>query len=602
MVTFLQEVTAGFGRLLTGYRLLRLQRRVEAVLVTDRAVLVFGTERARTEAAAVELADFHEGCRGVPVLPVVLVAGALVVAQRPLPFAGASRPLLCTRLQLPGLLEQVRRFPSVPEFDPAGWEAARYRPVPGLIEAACRLYAGHDVAALLEVTGGRGDLERTRAAVSEAVGAARAAGRKVVVFVTGAPGAGKTLCGLDLVFSGFAEAVFLTANPALLQVLRAALLRDAVSRGMAGRAARQRVKAVIQPLHEMRDAYLGSEAAPPERLLVIDEAQRCWTAAYALRKTRNRVQRLLASEPALLLESMGRHQGWCAVVCLIGSGQEIHAGEGGLAAWGEALVERPEWGVVAPPGGSEDKRQRLPALPGLVELPALHLGEAVRAWRMPRSVAWVEAVLANRPEAARRIAMEPLPFRLTRSLAAMRGALRAQVLAERPQRAGLLASSGARRLRAEGVGGLLWHQDEDAVASWFLDAWPDIRSSDALEVAGTEFGVQGLELDHTGLCWDLDLARTGDGAGWQTQAFRGTKWTAPKGEEDLSNRLNAYRVLMTRARRSCVVWVPEGDAWDGTRDPGRYDAVAAFLSECGMLPLELELRAPQVAVPEAVLL
>ena len=208
------------------------------------------------------------------------------------------------------------------------------------------------------------------------------------------------------------------------------------------------------------------------------------------------------------------------------------------------------------------------------------------AWRAPAMVAWIDAVLANDATSARRLAADGLPVRLTRSLSTMRAALRSEIAGHPHRRIGLVASSGAKRLRAEGLGGLLWHQDEDAIARWFLEPWPDIRSSDALEVAGTEFGVQGLELDHVGLCWDGDLVRTQDGTAWQARAFRGTGWTLPGDPETLSNRLNAYRVLLTRARQSTIFWVPPGDLTDTTRDPARYDAIAFYLQSCGATRLD----------------
>lgn len=581
------------------YSIPRLGRRIEHVLVTDRAVLVFGAE---AEAAAIDLADFHEGCRNVPVIPVIMVPGERVVLQRPLPFAGAARPVRCTPLLLPLLLEQVAAFPPVPGFDPACWAKAAYRPVPGLIDAACRLYARHDVAALLLTNSVRGDLVRTQAAIRTALAEAQAQAAKLVVFVTGAPGAGKTLCGLDLAFAPNSGAVFLTGNPALLHVLRAALVRDAAARGLAAPAARQRVEACVQALHHVRDHHLAIAGPPAERIWVIDEAQRCWTEPYARRKTQNRAQPLQASEPATLLDAMARHEGFAAIVCLLGGGQEIHAGEGGLAAWGQALAARPAWCAIAPNAAlrAQDPRQRLAAEPGLHLDPRLHLGAAVRAWRSPRLVRWVGAVLAGDATAARAAAHD-IPVRITRSLAHMQATLRATRTGRaKAASAGLVASSAARRLRAEGLGGLLWHQDEDAVASWFLEPWPDIRSADALEVAGTEFGVQGLELDHVGLCWDLDLVR--ERGAWMARAFRATAWTVPRDPEALSNRLNAYRVLLTRARRSTIIWVPRGDAQDPTRPPDRYDAIAAFLAECGALPLDPAGGSVEPAMPEPMLL
>ncbi len=615
LLPLLRSLTRPGWALLPDLHLPRLQRRIEAVLVMPGAVLVFGTVRSVVEAAALDLADFHAGCRHAPVLPIHLVQGERVVAQRPLPFPGAAPPIACTRLLLPGLLDHVARLPPVPGLVPERWAQAPYRPVPGLMEAACHLYARHDVARLLLAGAAHHDLVRTRAAVDAVLTHAEATGTRHILFVTGAPGAGKTLCGLDTAFTRGtpgpkgtgARAAFLTGNPALLHVLRAALVRDAAARGLVARAARQRIEAVIQPLHAFRDQHVPSPAPPPDRVLVIDEAQRCWTADYAIRKSRNRPVPLADSEPALILDIMARTPGWSAIVCLLGGGQEIHAGEGGLANWGQALETRPAWHTHAPPAAlqSSDPRQHLVPTPRLQLDPDLHLGSPLRAYRAPQLVRWVDAVLAGTPQAARRLAGPALPVRLTRSLAAMRDALTRR----HPRRCGLLASTGARRLRAEGLGEQLWHQDEDAVARWFLGTWPDIRSAEALETAGTEFGVQGLELEHVGLCWDLDLVRATHAGteSWQARAFRATAWTVPRSAETLSNRLNAYRVLLTRARQSLIIWVPEGDSRDPTRDPAQYDAVAAYLGHCGVPPLEPGLddsaaSADHPAMPEPVLL
>ena len=600
---------------LLNYRLLRLGRRVDAVLVTPGAVLAFRivmdasrfrpADRAAVEDAALDLADFHGGCRRMPVIPVLVVPnGDRPRGSRPLPLLGAAPVVEATRLLLPGLLRDIAQgFPAVPGAPPpSSWAAAPYRPVPGLMEAACLLYARHDVTALLLAQAGRGGLARTAAAVAEAVGRAQANGRNCVVFVTGQPGAGKTLCGLDLAFA-HPGTVFLTGNPTLVHVLREALVRDAAGRGMARRAAQQRMEGAIQALPRFRDHHVREPAAPPERVLVIDEAQRCWTAAHAVSKTRNRPVPLATSEAGHLLDIMARRRDGAVIVCLLGGGQEIHDGEGGIAEWGRALAARPAWHVVAPSDAmrAEDPRQRLPPGPAVAVDDRLHLGQPVRSVHAPAAAAWVGAVLSNQPLQANGIAqaMGNLPFRLTRSLGAMRRALHGRGT----RQAGLLASSHARRLRAEGLGSVLPHQDEDAVARWFLDRWPDIRSADALETVATEFCVQGLELDHAGVCWDADLVRTVDRAGWQARNLRGAAWTLLSRTEGVSNRLNAYRVLLTRARFSTVVWVPEGAARDTTRDPARYDAVAGYLLECGIIPLDdASATAEDAAMPEPMLL
>ena len=491
---------------LLNYRLLRLSRRVDAILVTPGAVVVFRiamevsrfrpADRVAVEDAALDLADFHGGCYRMPVIPVLVVPnGDRPRGSRPLPLLGAAPTVETTRLLLPGLLRDIAQgFPAVPDAPPpSSWATAPYRPVPALVEAACLLYARHDVTALTLAQAGRGGLARTAAAVAEAVGRAEADGQNCVVFVTGQPGAGKTLCGLDLAFAR-PGAAFLTGNPTLVHVLREALVRDAAGRGMARRAAQQRMEGVIQALPRFRDHHVREPGPPPERVLVIDEAQRCWTAAHAVGKTRNRPVPLATSEAGHLLDIMARRRGGSVVVCLLGGGQEIHDGEGGIAEWGRALAERPAWRAVVPSDAmrAEDPRQRLLPSPALTIDDRLHLGQPVRSVHAPSVAAWVAAVLSNQPLQAQEIAraMGGLPFRLTRSLDAMRRALHGRGT----RQSGLLASSHARRLRAEGLGSVLPHQDEDAVARWFLDRWPDIRSADALEVVATEFCVQGLEL------------------------------------------------------------------------------------------------------------
>ncbi len=598
----LQGIGPGW-RVFRDVRLLRLGRHMDAVLVSDRAVVVLRVadrgfrdgDRAAVEDAALDLADFHAGCRDAPVLPVVVVPnGAHASGIRPLPLPGVSSVIETTRLLLPGLLREVlARYPGA-GIDPATWSAAAYRPVPALLEAACLMYRRHDVVALTLARAGRTDLAATIAAARSAIGAP---GHRVV-FVTGAPGAGKTLCGLDLAFTpGDGGAAFLTGNPTLVHVLREALARDAAHRGADRRAARHRMRGVVQALPAFRDHYLATADPPPERVVVIDEAQRCWTRDHAVAKTLKRAIPLTESEPGHLLDIMGRHPS-AAIICLIGGGQEIHAGEGGLATWGEALAARPYWHVSAPPDPAmDDPRQRL-GLPGALAIPALHLPIAARSIHAPSLTAWVAAVLANDAAAAIAIARawDAPPIRITRSLPAMRQALRS-----RGQRqAGLVASSGARRLRAEGLGSTLDHQDEDAVAQWFLHRWPDIRSADALETAATEFSIQGLELDYVGVCWDADLVHRG---AWLARKFRGTAWTALHRADDGSNRVNAYRVLLTRARHATVIWIPRGDARDPTRSPTDYDATAAFLERCGAPPLdEAASVRDDPAVPQAPLL
>ncbi|MFC7554046.1 DNA/RNA helicase domain-containing protein [Pseudoroseomonas wenyumeiae] len=361
---------------------------------------------------------------------------------------------------------------------------------------------------------------------------------------------------------GFGEdetnAAFLTGNAPLVAVLREALARDARARQGRRQPARQG-RGFLQNVHRFLEAHAGHAAPPPEHLVVFDEAQRAWDAAQATRDTQRRQSVLSVSEPAHMLEIMSRLPGWAVIVALVGNGQEINTGEAGLAEWGHVIAASGgTWQAVAAPRvlDATEPTQQLacsPAPSWLKLEPALDLTVPIRSVRDTAGAAWVDAVLSDRPAAAAEIAASAdLPFYVTRDLAAARAALRR--MARGLRRAGLVCSSGARRLRADGLGHVL-HGPDEAVR-WFLDRWPDVRASDALEVCATEYACQGLELDLVGLAWGGDFIR-GD-AGWQARAFAGTRWNLVKKEEEKLFIRNTYRVLMTRARYETVLWVPPG--------------------------------------------
>lgn len=572
----------------------RLGKRLDAVLATPRGIVVLevkaGAARAeladlrQVEDYALDLQDFHAGSRGCPIIPVLVATMASGAPPAlPLLLAGAAPPLATGADHLATLLRQLWRAQSEPPvaLDVAAWADAPYRPVPGIVEAARSLYACNGVEELAEALADREALAATQAAIAEAIRDSLATGRKVAIFVTGIPGAGKTLCGLEAVFgtSRDAGATFLTGNPTLVHVFREALARDAIAGGMAPRDARQRMEAAIQALPQFRDTHVEAGDMPPERVIVVDEAQRVWNRAHAVRKSRDRRVALADSEPALLLDIMARHVGGAAILCLVVGGQEIHDGEGGIQEWAEALRERPAWRVLAAETPDHaDPRRVLPASLPADRDPRLHLAVARRTLRAPALPEWVDRVLDGNARQARRLAdTETIPVFLTRDLAAMRAALRARARGLR--RAGLVASSGAKRLRADGLGVELAHMDAGAVARWFLDRWPDVRACDALETLATEFSCQGLELDHVGLCWGGDLVRIADR--WQVRRFAGTAWQRVASTEAMANRLNTYRVLFTRARYETIIWVPRGDAADRTRSPAEFDAIAAFLGAAG---------------------
>jgi hypothetical protein len=598
-VALLQTVARGLPgdwRVLLEYPLLRLAKRIDAVLLTDRAILVLEfkaadqTRQAReqVEDYALDLFDFHAESRAHPVVPIlVAVQGQPHPTAWPLLWHGVTPVLEATARTAPALLHEVIARVPGPErpLDVTSWEAAPYRPVPTIVEAATMLYRRHDVAEIAAARADVGNLTRTSDAIASAIARAREEKKHLVLFVTGIPGAGKTLCGLNVVFAADSGAAFLTGNLPLVHVMREALARDARDQGRSLRMARQQTESAIQPLIGFLRDNRERTDPPHEHVVVFDEAQRAWDAAFGARKFGH-----AQSEAAMFLDIMRRHPDWAVIVALVGTGQEINTGEAGLAAWGEALLQRSDWHVQAPEGvlAAADPRRRLfSTAPAEMAIdPRLHLDVPVRSVRSAAAAPWVDAALLGDAGAAAAIAAaaDGVPFLLTRSLPAMRAALRQ--LARGQRRAGLVCSAGAKRLRADGVWPNFPHLDADAVAHWFLDRWPDVRASDALELPATQFACQGLELDHVGLCWGNDLIRQPGRAGWQARGFAGTHWQVARGEAAIAYQVNTYRVLLTRARYETVIWVPQGDPDDATRGPAEFDAVARFLAACGARPLE----------------
>ncbi len=591
------------GQILLEYPIPRRGKRVDAVLLANGLVIAiefkcgatgYATEAVRQiEDYCLDLRDFHEASRGRVLVPLLVCTEA---PDRPEP-AGAVvdsvAPVWCANAATLGrcLSAIVRRYDpadGVP-VDPVRWDRSNYLPTPTIIEAAQALYAGQNVREISRCHAGAHNLTRTSEAVIGAIETARRAGRKLLCFITGVPGAGKTLAGLNIVHNHDLHegdlGVFLSGNGPLVKVLREALARDHAARtGTARAEARRRVGTFVQNVHRFIDAYYAEPGkVPPDRVVVFDEAQRAWDADQSRRKFKRP-----HAEAEIMLDVMDRHRGWAVIVALIGSGQEINRGEAGLAEWGRALQQRfGHWDVrVSPQLESPDSGEGGRLFAGRPEGihiaadPALHLDVNLRSYRAEALSAFVSAVLNLNVEEARRIwpSLEGFPLVMTRDLQQARTWLRGKQRGSR--RIGLVASSGARRLRAEGLD----VQTQLDVEQWFLNDRADVRSSFYLERPATEFGIQGLELDWTSLCWGGDLYPAG--GQWVCRAFRGTAWQQVRQQAVRRFIINKYRVLLTRAREGTVIWVPPGDSTDPTRRPAVCDAVASYLAACGVRQLE----------------
>ncbi|MCA3325395.1 MAG: DUF2075 domain-containing protein [Roseomonas sp.] len=585
--------------------LLRLEKRADAILLTDRAVFVLefkmGAQKPdlndlrQTDNYAMDLHDFHAGSRGVPIIPILIAPG---VPQRepdlPLFWHGVAPVMVANRAMLRSIVARAQAMIPLPKtpIDADSWARSAYRPVPSVLEAARLLYRRNAVPDIGATRADAHNLTRTTEAIARVIARAQAEGGRYVVFVTGIPGAGKTLCGLNLVFGSLREAgaAFLSGNVPLVTVLREALARDAAPQGGAAfQAAERAARTALQNVHRFLEHHvIHAHETPEARIIVFDEAQRAWDEAQATRDGQRRKSHLTMSEPAHTLEIMARHDGWAVVVALIGNGQEINTGEAGLAEWGRVIAAAPSWRAVAARRSitAADPAQRLAeaAASWLAFDDDLDLQTPIRSLRTSRGTDWVDAVLHGDAPAARAIAAATtdLPYYITRDPIAWRAALRARTRGLR--RAGLVASAGARRLRAERLG----VQVPD-IADWFLKRWPDIRSSEALETFATEYDCQGLELDAVGLAWGGDFLR--HGGQWRARRFAGNQWQVVRGVEEQRYILNTYRVLLTRARYETIIWVPPGSAADDpfhdiTRPADEMDAIADFLLASGARPLE----------------
>lgn len=605
------------------FDLLRLEKRIDAVILTDRAILVLefkvgarqiaNADRAQVEDYAQDLFDFHAASRAHPIVPIVVATDHPHPApfQPPLPLPlGLATVVEANAAILPDQIRALHHIfpPAHAPLNGTTWLDAAYRPVPTIIEAAATLFARNSVAEIAAARADAPNLNRTTDAVHRALDIARRSGERVVVFVTGIPGAGKTLCGLNIVFGDARRdgSAFLTGNTPLVAVLREALACNRAGIDLAhGPSAdpmrRKRVAKLRQARHESAQAlqnvhrFLADNAhrtAPPhERVIVFDEAQRAWDSEQAMRDTQRRVSTLTMSEPAHTLAIMGRHDGFAGVVALIGGGQEINTGEAGLREWGAVIAATPGWRAVASRAvlTAGDTAQRLADCPQdwLTLDDDLDLTVPMRNVRDDVASGWVDAVLRGNAAEAKSLidGAGGAPFLITRSLCHARAGLRK--LTPGLRRAGFVRSSGARRLRAEGFDAQLIGTEEPV--AWFLERWPDIRASDALEVAATEYACQGLELDTVGLAWGGDFVRSGDA--WLPRRFAGNSWQIVRGAAEQRYVANTYRVLLTRARYETIIWVPPGSPaedpfHDATRAAGEMDAIADYLLACGARPLD----------------
>lgn len=610
--------------LLLEFPIPRRQRRIDAVLIARDVIVILefkggasdqsAAAARQVEDYALDLAEFHSPSHQRIIVPVVVAPQVFSPGDR------GSSVQVQTVLSADDnhlrdvVLEAFRRCscPSASPINIEEWDNGTYEPVPSIIEAATTLYAGMSVREITHSHAGIQNLTTTTQRILDIVKSASEKKDKIICFVTGIPGAGKTLAGLNAVHDPMVRgnarpaSVFMSGNGPLVEILREALALDCAARtGERKDSARRQVRTFIQNIHHFVEEYLERpESNPPyEHAIVFDEAQRAWSADQNRWKYRKKSQRWYIPEPQMILEIMDRHRDWAVVVALVGGGQEIHQGEAGLAEWGRVLGAKfPKWKIVASPeavnggqsvAGSVLFENSQPN--GGIKLdPALHLSICVRSHRAQALAEWVNRVLNKEASAARELAQGFLefPLLLTRDLTEARDWLRKNTRGLR--RCGLVASSGAARLRAYGLETSKAIRDAYSYPHWFLAPRGDVRSSFQLEVLATEFEIQGLELDNVCLCWGGDFVCNDNAQNWIVSDFKGTSWSISQNAARQEYTRNKYRVLLTRAREGMIIWVPKGDPGDPTQSVEAMDQTAQYLVRCGVRPLTVEKRSAAI--------
>jgi hypothetical protein len=598
------------GALYFEYAIPRLGKRIDVLALLGPVIFVLefkvGEDKFTAHALdqvcdyALDLKNFHETSHAPPIAPIVVATRAESAGVSVAYTAHGDKlmvPMKATPATLGAVIQRALDFAAGNTIAKGVWEAGRYHPTPTVVEAAMALYNGHSVAEISRSDAGAINLTETSGAVSEIIRTSRDRKFKSICFVTGVPGAGKTLVGLNIATAHIQKenelySVFLSGNDPLVTILREALARDKVrhqrERGqrVTKSSVLSEVKMFIQNVHHFRDECLADAARPPiEHVAIFDEAQRAWTLERTKSFMLQRKKRadFDYSEPEFLISCLDRHEDWAVVVCLVGGGQEINTGEAGISEWINSLNRRfPEWHIYLSSrltdseyGAGEVLRQ-LAAHTNVVTRDELHLGVSMRSFRAENVSLLVKQILDLEEDAARSTlgkTSNRYPIVLTRDLLQAKHWLKSQ--ARGSERYGIVASSEAQRLKPHAID---VRSPIDPV-HWFLDGKQDVRSSYYLEDVATEFQVQGLELDWACVTWDGDFRHTP--GGWEHWSFCGDRWNRIRKAERQAYLKNAYRVLLTRARQGMVIFVPDGDPDDPTRDRDFYDPTFDYLRSIG---------------------
>lgn len=593
------------GRILFEYTIPRMGKRIDVVLLLQGIVFLIefkvGEKHYTKEAYdqvydyALDLKNFQKESHDKLIIPIVIATEAPYFDnQFILDEDKIYKPIFVNKDYIDEVISKIIEQNTEKSFDYSTWENSIYMPTPTIIEAAQALYSNHSVDEISRSDAGAQNLTKTTDEINRIISLCKNEHRKAIIFVTGVPGAGKTLVGLNLAasrqdFEKEERAIFLSGNGPLVEVLTEALARDKVQnakiRGekLNKSTALREANSLIQIIHRYRDNYIGNNDLPSERIAIFDESQRAWTVEMISKfmAQKKGVANFNYSEPEFLISTMNRFDDWAVIVCLVGGGQEINTGEAGLPEWFDSLRRSfIGWDVYASDQLNDIEYTRSKSITQLFELlnvttsESLHLSTSMRSFRSEKLSEFIKAILdvdTNKAKTLYKQIHDKYPIFLTRDLTVAKELISKR--ARGTERFGIVASSGALRLKPYGI----FVKNEISPSNWFLNDKNDIRSSYYLEDCASEFDIQGLELDFTIVAWDGDF-RFNDGK-WTYNRFCGTKWQNIESEERKCYLKNAYRVLLTRARQGMVIFIPMGSNFDDTRKKEYYDETYSYLKE-----------------------
>jgi len=610
-ITLLKDLLKSYdGHLFFEFSIPRMGKRVDCLLIIRNVVFVIefkvGEKEFKNENIeqvwdyALDLKNFHQPSHKLTLVP-ILVATHARTPQIQIISSSHNDNLInpikanadCLAKTINDVLAFVENGDNIIVQD---YVEGSYSPTPTIIEAAIKLYNNHNVEEITRSDADATNLNHTTSYISETIAHAKNKNKKIICFVTGVPGAGKTLVGLKVATDHLDKeqgntSVFLSGNKPLVDILQEALTRDKVLQEklkgirITKKEAKESVKSFIQIIHHYRDEYLRDPKAPYDHVAIFDEAQRAWTKEQTVKfmQQKKGINNFQFSEPEFLISCLDRHTNWAVVICLVGGGQEINTGEAGISEWLSAIKNQfPYWETrissnlydseYAAQGAIEDLQQTSE----VVFNDKLHLGVSMRSFRAEHLSKLIKQILDLDKTAATTLSslQSKYPIVLTRDIEKAKNWLKEK--ARGSERYGIVVSSQAYRLKPLAID----VKTQINHVNWFLDGKDDIRSSYFLEDVATEFQVQGLELDWACVTWDGDLRFSPEG--WKTFSFVGNKWQHIHKDIRKKYLINAYRVLLTRARQGMVIVVPEGNSEDPTRQPDFYDPTFNYLKNIGI--------------------